>query len=119
MPKIRRLVQMVGGALGFALIGVGVLAAPAQADPDVTLGPSCSVRTADYVTAGGACANPSSLYEYRFTIFCVYRPAEGGYWDYAVVSPWRPTTDAVHIGCDSGGWIAGTLGPELRPRVAV
>lgn len=121
MPRLWRRLAMSVGAFGFALAGAVVGSAPASAGPDVSLHPDCSMRTlTDLVTAEASCVNASFLHEYRIWIFCKINMAEGYFYDYAVVSEWRPTTDAIRIRCDSGGaLIVGSYGPEVRRRAPV
>lgn len=117
MAKLKSRLAMLVGTLGLALAGAaagaGAGAAPAQAD--VSLHPACSIRTLDAATAEASCIHQSLLYEYRFTIRCRINLAPGYFWDYTVVSEWRPTTQAIRVSCGiSGASIVGASAPEYR-----
>jgi hypothetical protein len=116
MSRVRSRLAVCAGVLGFALAGFTAVGAPAQAGPDVSLHPSCSIRTQDYVTAEASCVEANALYEYRIIVYCKINMAEGYFYDYAIVSEWTLTTRAIRVPCDRGGaLIVGWQGPEFRP----
>jgi hypothetical protein len=101
MRLLRNRLNMVFGALVLAAAGTMIQAAPAAAK-DATRQPACSVRYLSPDSIEAQCVQPSAVYSYRVTIYCMTDPSLPMY---VVQSGWAPTSYTVGLNCYDGGFI--------------